>query len=79
MHVFCSDIRIKFGDAKKLPKSDVLQVLLGDLDSITVANSEKVDSLTRRWTLDSEMYVTPLPHVNLYSYVATGYCFPVTR
>ncbi|KLO08314.1 WD40 repeat-like protein [Schizopora paradoxa] len=53
------NICIQYGDAKKLSKSDGLQVLLGDLESITVANPEKVDSLTRRWTLDSEILLFP--------------------
>ncbi|KLO08319.1 WD40 repeat-like protein [Schizopora paradoxa] len=53
------NICIKFEDAKKLSKSDELQVLLGDLDSITAANPEKLDSLTRRWTLDSEILLFP--------------------
>ena len=52
------DIRIRFGDLKKLPKSDELRVLLDDLDLITVANPGKVDSLTRLWTLDDEMHVS---------------------
>lgn len=55
MHVVRPDIRITFGDAKKLSKSVGLQVLLGDLEPITAANPTNEVDLTRRWTLDDEM------------------------
>ncbi|KLO04488.1 hypothetical protein SCHPADRAFT_1003285 [Schizopora paradoxa] len=69
------NIRIKFGDAKKLFASDELQVLLGDLDSITVVSPEKLDSLTRRWTLDSEILLFPGDTITFRVPIRKGHTF----